>query len=90
MESEKTKPVYSDELGPLRYAIWSNQSQNGKCYLNVEFERHYQGNNGWQTEKLHLRDYQVLLLSHLVQRCIRDLDAHATDDSVKSNPSSTA
>ncbi len=90
MEKEKAKPVETGELGPLQYAIWQNQSQNGKFFLNVEFTRNFQDKDGWQTEKLRLRDYQVVLLSHLLKRCVHDLDAHATDDSSDSNASSTA
>ena len=90
MEKAKTKPVQTRELGPLQYAIWENQSQNGRRRLNVEFSRSYQDQDGWHTEKLHLRHHEVVLLSHLVMRCTNDLDAHATDDSVESNPSSTA
>ena len=90
MDHEKTKPVYSDELGALQYAVWENQTANGKCYLNVELTRNFQDKDGWHTEKLRLRDSHVVLLAHLLRRCIRDLDAHATDDSAKSTPSSTA
>ncbi len=90
MEKAKPKPVHTGELGTLQYAIWENQSQNGKRRLNVEFSRSYQNQDGWQTEKFRLRHHEVVLLSHLVVRCIHDLDAHATDDSVESNSSSTA
>ena len=90
MKSDKTKPVYSDELGALQYAVWENHAANGKPYLNVELTRSFQDKDGWHTEKLHLRESHAVLLAHLLQRCIRALDAHATDDSAKSNGSSTA
>ncbi len=90
METEKAKPVHTGELGTLRYAVWENQSQNGKQRLNVEFSRSYQNQDGWQTEKLRLRHHEVILLSYLVMRCIDGLDAHVTDDPVKSDQLSTA
>ena len=90
MEKAKAKPVKTGELGPLQYAIWENRSPNGKLLLNIEFTRNFQDKDGWQTEKLRLRDYQVVLLSHLLKRCIHDLDAHARDDSSDLSASSTA
>ncbi len=48
--SEKNKPEKKFRAGAVTAAIWKNQTEDGKEYSTVSFERSYKDKEGeWQT-----------------------------------------
>jgi len=44
----RTRPVHEIPLGPVRAAIWANETENGVRY-NVTFERSYRDGETWKS-----------------------------------------
>jgi len=44
----RTRPIHEITLGPVRAAIWANETENGVRY-NVTFERSYRDGDTWKS-----------------------------------------
>lgn len=64
--TKKTKPAQTYAIGPVRAAIWENESQNGP-FFNVTFSRSYKSGDSFKNSES-FRSQDLLALSRLADQ----------------------
>ena len=85
-----TQPIIQRKDGNLNFSVFSNQTNDGKTYYSIQFQRSYKrkGSDDWTRETVNLFPDDLLKLSSLASVTYTDIIAHTRK--VKGHPTYTS
>lgn len=83
------KPIHRIQLKTIAAAVFANESDEGKTYYNVQFDRSYRDGEQWKHTKSFGRDDLLLLskIADMAHTWIHQQEANSRQDNDLPEPS---